>query len=126
MHRLQPALAVRPHAFWRWVLRAVLLAFALQLSGAVHTVHDVFESGHEIQADHEGGQEHEDRCPPGCPACHCSQHSSVGSVPGRLLEVAFSPPALRLCLPRAVDSPDDGPALSGPYRPPRTPAVARG
>ena len=101
------------------VLRAVVVALALQMSGVLHFAVDLWLEG-EAAAAHFGGQGDDDGedCPPGCPTCHCVHASpalpiQMDAIAPELLpafEVAWAPYESRTPPPLAPRS---------VYRPPR-------
>jgi hypothetical protein len=106
----------------RWIALVILLVLPLQASGVVHVVTDAALSvaGLSSQADATPCPYEEDgeRCPPGCPDCHCAP-----AVPA-LLPVMPSVVLRRLafCAPdghSAAASLSPRPVLPGLERPPR-------
>lgn len=66
------------------VAQVVVLALAIQVSGAAHVVADlVFHDDGAAQCgDGGGGAGDDDRdCPPGCPTCHACAHAQVPYAP---------------------------------------------
>lgn len=105
------------------VLRALLVAFALQFSGAIHDLSDFVDA--VVVAD-DTEHEHEqcpvdgpcNDCPPGCPNCHCA--AALGSVAPVAL-TATMPALLGSALPASLAGTQapSGPDLPGLFRPPR-------
>jgi hypothetical protein len=102
----------------RWIALVILLVLPLQASGVVHVVTDAALSvaGLSSQADATPCPYEEDgeRCPPGCPDCHCAP-----AVPA-LLSVVLR--RLAFCAPdghSAAASLSPRPVLPGLERPPR-------
>ncbi len=54
------------------LVRAVVVCLALQMSGVLHFVVDLWLEGEAAAAHFAEGQGDDDEdCPPGCPTCHC-------------------------------------------------------
>jgi hypothetical protein len=100
----------------RGLLSAIVIAFALQLSGLAHAVADALAfSDHELHEDadcSEGGSE----CPPGCPDCHCSHMGGPAVIPAFAQAIAF---ATSIVFGGSHHTPPPQPAIDQPYRPPR-------
>jgi hypothetical protein len=103
-------------------LRALLVIFALQLSGAIHDISDFVEvaAASPEKADHEqcpvDGPCND--CPPGCPNCHCA--AALGSV-APSAPMAAMPALLASTLPASLAETQAprGPDLPGLFRPPQ-------
>jgi len=103
-------------------LRALLVVFALQLSGAIHDISDFVETVTTAsdKAEHEqcpvDGPCND--CPPGCPNCHCS--AALGSV-ATATPLAILPQVLACALPASLAETQAprGPDLPGLFRPPQ-------
>lgn len=103
-------------------LRAVLVVFALQLSGAIHDISDFVEAVGAVpdKAEHEqcpiDGPCND--CPPGCPNCHCA--AALGSVAPAAPTVIL-PLVLASALPASLAETQAprGPDLPGLFRPPK-------
>jgi hypothetical protein len=103
-------------------LRALLVVFALQFSGAIHDISDFVElvaaapdtAGHE-QCPVDGPC---NDCPPGCPNCHCA--AALGSVVPSA-PMAAMPALLASTLPASLAETQAprGPDLPGLFRPPQ-------
>lgn len=104
-------------------LRLLVLLFSAELSGATHTVLDVFaeDGSHESDDCEEDGHE----CPPGCPGCHC-WHAGTPTPPpaiswqstlivSQVAKAGFTPSA---------EVPPQGADPDSVYRPPRAHAVS--
>ena len=106
-----------------WLLRAVLLALALQLGGVIHGTADVLGAAGVLAGEHEqcpldGAC---DDCLAGCPNCHCAAAlRTVAPAGGWSLEPARREPGLTPCVKRGSSAPL-GPSLDSVYRPPRSP-----
>lgn len=100
----------------RGLLSAIVLAFALQLSGTGHAIADALacesHEAHEDEDCSDGGRE----CPPGCPDCHCS-HMGAGSIAPAFAEpVQF---ATRVVFSERRQAQPPQPASDQLFRPPR-------
>jgi len=118
--------SLRPYPLFVWVLRAVLLALALQVGGVIHGAADLLGAVGVLAGEHE-------QCPPdgacddclaGCPNCHCAAAlRTVAPAGGWSLEPARREPGLTLCVNEGSSAPL-GPTLDSVYRPPRVSACA--
>ncbi len=60
------------------LLQMLTLALIVQISGVAHMARDVIESVVDPAACHDSDCGHEsDKCPPGCPNCHCPARANV-------------------------------------------------
>jgi hypothetical protein len=98
----------------RGLLRALVVAFALQISGLGHAVADAICCS---------GEEHEspdcadgDDCPPGCPDCHCNHGASLVITDALGTAYAFAAPIDFAPAAGVRASPEFS---CGVYRPPR-------
>ena len=103
-------------------LRALLVVFALQSSGAIHDIFDFVETVTAVpdKAEHEqcpvDGPCND--CPPGCPNCHCAAlglvapASPMAILPQQLLASALPASLAETQAPRRPD-------LPGLFRPPQ-------
>jgi hypothetical protein len=111
----------RKYAPFLWVLRALLIALALQLGGMIHGTADLLGAVGVLAGEHE-------QCPPdgacddclaGCPNCHCAAAlRTVAPDASWSVEPAHGAPDLALCV-RSGSSAPLGPTLDSVYRPPR-------
>ena len=104
-------------------LRALLVVFALQLSGTIHDISDFVEAVAAVpdKVEHEqcpiNGPCND--CPPGCPNCHCA--AALGSVAPASPPIATMPALLASALPTSLAKTQApcGPDLPGLFRPPQ-------
>jgi hypothetical protein len=112
----------RPRALVLAALRALLVVFALQLSGTIHDLSDFVEAvaAAPDKAEHEqcpvNGPCND--CPPGCPNCHCA--TALGSV-APASPMAILPQLLASAVPASLAETQAprGPDLPALFRPPQ-------
>ena len=103
-------------------LRALLVVFALQFSGAIHDISDFVETltAAPDQVEHEQCPVNGpcDDCPPGCPNCHCA---ALGSVAPATAPAILPQQVLASALPASLGETQAprGPDLPGLFRPPQ-------
>jgi hypothetical protein len=113
-------------AVFAWILRAALLALALQLGGVIHAAADVLVTAGVLEGEHE-------ECPAdgscgdclaGCPNCHCAGALRT-VVPAGALALEFVRDGSRATVHATARSRAAlGPTLPSVYRPPRSAFVA--
>lgn len=120
-----PERTVTRAAVFAWLVRAALLALALQLGGVIHATADALGMIGVLDGEHEACPADGacDDCLAGCPNCHCGGALRTVAPEGGAM---FDP--LRLSLDIALIGVDAwrmprGPTLPSLYRPPR--ALAR-
>jgi hypothetical protein len=62
------------------LVRLAVVAFALQFTGATHTLCDAAEALWDTRAEHDDDCADGTDCPPGCPDCHCWMAGMAPSV----------------------------------------------
>lgn len=103
------------------VLRVLIACLALQMSGVLHFVVDLWLEG-EAAAAHfaegEGDGDDDEDCPPGCPTCHCVHASPALPIVIDPLACDALPAYEVVWAPYEARTP---PSLAPPsvYRPPR-------
>ena len=101
------------------VLRVVLCALGLQLSGVAGAVEVAAEAWagtvSECPLEKQGKE-----CPPGCPQCHCPQSNGLAAPASQLALVVSAPAGARVGLEQPVATFVVSPLRSNPYRPPRS------
>jgi len=106
---------------WFVVLRLVLLAAAVQLSGVGHALTDAALLAFDVE--HQDQECPPDRpcddCPPGCPNCHCPNTLRT-VVPQLGVEIAAIGPIVNSGASTAARQVPSGPDLPSLYRPPRS------
>jgi hypothetical protein len=116
----------------RWalalLLRIVAVVLTVQTSGLAHVAADLASAACGETAEHEDctREGDDDRCPPGCPNCHCS-HGGVNVMPafGVALNVPDPPDGSSWSRPDATARPP-APARTSLYRPPKATPAALG
>jgi hypothetical protein len=113
-------------AVFAWLVRAALLALALQLGGVVHGAADVLAAAGVLEGEHEECPADGacDDCLPGCPNCHCAGALRT-VVPGGAPALEFVRDGAPVTVPATARSRAAlGPTLPCVYRPPRAAFVA--
>jgi hypothetical protein len=103
-------------------LRLLVVLFAAEFSGAVHTALDVAAALGVMEHPDDGcdSDEQDHDCPPGCPSCHCA-HGALAWTPPRseLRRGAVHPPVEAASFVPCESVPAQGAVLTPPDRPPR-------
>lgn len=119
----KPYRATRRRLPWFLILllRVVAIVLSVQTSGVAHVGADLAGSVFGYVVEHEDcSRETDEKCPPGCPNCHCA-HGGASALPP--VATVLHVPRLRgdsswSSRPHATTAPP-APPLSSVYRPPK-------
>lgn len=120
-NRLQRAMRRRLPWFLVVVVRVLALILSVQTSGVAHVGADLAGSIFGYVVEHEDcSQETDEKCPPGCPNCHCS-HGGASALPPMTAALYVPRPRgdSEWSRPHTNDGPPT-PPLSSVYRPPKS------
>ena len=102
-------------------VRILAVILTVQTSGVAHGAVDLAAAALGQTVEHEDctADGDEDKCPPGCPSCHCS-HGAASLIPPGAVDVHVPHPAdgISWSQRRATQTPP-APLLSTVYRPPK-------
>jgi len=104
----------------RQLRRVVAILVLLQVAGVGHMAEDVLVLGGAVQCHESDCGNEPDRCPPGCPNCHCPARLNVvvPSASGALASLTEPEPE-QICVYFQRERRPENPFQASLYRPPR-------